>query len=105
MNNQVKTYYIPFNPNIKKGPIYTLYLNNNKNLDLTSILAEDALTLNNIITPFKENKIIIEEEIFNKLIQITKQINDQITNSLNYLNKLNTELQTNLSSLSNERKI
>ena len=38
MNNNITTYYIPNNPNVDKGLIYTLYLNNNKNLDLSSII-------------------------------------------------------------------
>ena len=48
MNNTIKTYYIPNHPNIKKGPIYTLYLNNNTNLDLSSILNLQTITVNNI---------------------------------------------------------
>ena len=45
MNNKIKIYYIPENLNIKKGQIYTLYINKNNNLDLSSIL-EDEKTFN-----------------------------------------------------------
>ena len=54
MNNQLITYYIPTNPNIIDGTIYTLYLNNNTNLDLSSLL-ENNITLNTIINPIEEN--------------------------------------------------
>ena len=38
MTSELMTYYIPNNPNIPKGHIYTLYLNHNTNLDLSSII-------------------------------------------------------------------
>ena len=101
MNNKIKTYYIPVNPNIKQGTIYTLYLNNNNNLDLSKVLEEEKITLNNIITPFKENKIIIENNDYNKLMSI----NTKITEHIKEINNLNCEFKVLLSSLSNERKI
>ena len=99
MNNTIKTYYIPNHPNIKKGPIYTLYLNNNTNLDLSSLL-ENNITLNTIINPIEENKLIKEQE-YKKLTEITFSITILITD----LNKLNIESQNILKNLSNERKI
>lgn len=100
MNNKIKIYYIPENLNIKKGPIYTLYINKNNNLDLSSIIEEEK-TFNNIIVPFKENKIVIEEIDYNKLVNI----NNKITNYIKEINKLNTEYQILLTSLYDERKI
>ena len=99
MNTKIKTYYIPTNPNIKKGPIYTLYLNNNTNLDLSSIL-ENNITLNNIINPIKENKIAIEEQEYKKLLELTESITKNITE----LNELNTQYQTILKKITKERK-
>ena len=100
MNNKIKIYYIPENLNIKKGQIYTLYINKNNNLDLSSILEEEK-TFNNIIVPFKENKIIIEEKEYSKLIEI----NNKITNQITEINNLNNDYKDLLTSLSNERKI
>lgn len=119
MNNQLITYYIPTNPNITKGTIYTLYINNNNNLDLTSILQDQNLTLNNIVTPFKENKIIIEESDYNVLLQMITQMQElltRISNNINLyreeenknlteLNKLNTECQNIIKKFVTERKI
>lgn len=107
MNNKIEIYYIPKNPNIKKGPIYTLYLNKNTNLDLSSIL-ENNKTFNNIINPFKENKIIIEEKEYQKILEINnklKKLTSEIANNINDLNKLNIEYQTLLKLITNERKI
>ena len=49
MTKELITYYIPSNPNITKGPIYSLYINKNTNLDLTSILNSQTITINNIV--------------------------------------------------------
>lgn len=68
MNNQINTYYIPNNPNIKKGQIYTLYITNNTNLDLTSIINNESSPL----------KIIIEQDEYNKLLNTNKQIQELI---------------------------
>lgn len=100
MNNKIKIYYIPENLNIKKGQIYTLYINKNNNLDLSSII-EDEKTFNNIIVPFKENKIIIEEKEYNKLINI----NNKIITHIKEISNLNNEYKDLLTLLSNERKI
>ena len=68
MNNQINTYYIPNNPNIKKGQIYILYITNNTNLDLTSIINNESSPL----------KIIIEQDEYNKLLNTNKQIQELI---------------------------
>jgi len=104
MNNQIKTYYIPNNPNIKSGTIYTLYINNNTNLDLTSIL-------NEIKTP---TNITLEVNEYNKLLNLNKQIEQIINNNnnkvdnfikeekqiINELSKLNIEYNNTLKKVS-----
>ena len=70
MNNNITTYYIPTNPNINKGTIYTLYINKNTNLDLTSIINEvPSLNPTNIINL---NKQI--EEIISNLTKINQEL-------------------------------
>lgn len=78
MTNELITYYIPTNPNITKGPIYTLYLNKNTNLDLSSILNLQTITINNIIDtntgPIQEtNLITISKEDYTKLLELNNQ--------------------------------
>lgn len=75
MSNQIMTYYIPNNPNIPKGHIYTLYLNNNKNMDLSSILNTQTITLNNIISTPKgkineQSQITISKEDYTRLLEL-----------------------------------
>lgn len=101
MNDKIKIYYIPSNPNIKKGPIYTLYITNNTNLDLSNLLEENNITLNNIVNPFKENKIIIEEQTFNELLQINKQIQELLTKKTNDIKKYVEEENKNITELTN----
>jgi len=79
MNNQITTYYIPNNPNIKKGPIYTLYLNHNTNIDLSSILNTQTISINNILSTKEGNKqisqeITISKEDYTKLLELNNQI-------------------------------
>ena len=66
MNPKIKVYYIPKNPNKKNPPIYTLYINNNNNLALSSIVNETK-----IITPnntFHQNYITKEE--YTRLLEL-----------------------------------
>lgn len=63
MTQNITTYYIPQNLNIKKGKIYTLYLNKNTNLDLTSII-------NNNSDLKQQNNITISKDDYNKLLLI-----------------------------------
>lgn len=79
MTNEIMTYYIPNNPNIPKGHIYTLYLNHNTNLDLSSILNLQTLTLNNIIEtqngPIQQtSQITISKEDYTKLLELNNSI-------------------------------
>ena len=104
MNNRITTYYIPNNPNILTGQIYTLYVNNNTNLDLTNIIEEKELV---------KPKILINNDEYNKLINICRQIqttinkrNNNIENyikeekeNINNLNKLNIDYNNILKNL------
>ena len=79
MTNEIITYYIPNNPNISKGHIYTLYLNHNTNLDLSSILNLQTLTLNNVIEtqngPIQQTiGITISKEDYTKLLELNNSI-------------------------------
>ena len=77
MNNQTTTYYIPTNPSIKSGSIYTLYINNNKNLDLTSILVP--------ITPqpVPISTISINKKDYNQLLKLNKDYQNIIKSITN----------------------
>lgn len=88
MNNQITTYYIPNNPNINKGQIYTLYLNHNTNLDLSSITNQQTITINNIIkgSPNQE-QITISMEDYTKLLELNNQI-------FQLANKRTTDIET-----------
>ena len=78
MTNELITYYIPTNPNITKGPIYTLYLNKNTNLDLSSLLNLQTITINNIVDtttgPIQEtSSITISKDDYTKLLELNNQ--------------------------------
>ena len=79
MTSELITYYIPNNPNVSKGPIYALYLNHNTNLDLSQIINEQKITLNQFSIPNgdttpKEETITISYEDYNKLLELTNQV-------------------------------
>ncbi len=97
MDNQVKIYYIPNNPNINSGQIYALYINNNTNLDLTSIIMDT----NN---PNNSMKITIEYKEYNNILNINQKVKEEIkqtkTNIDKFIEKLNIELN-NIEKLSN----
>ena len=101
MNQEIKTYYIPKNPNILKGHIYTLYINNNTNLDLYSIINTKNINIQN------SKSITITEKDYTRLLElnnlayqltnkrtadIQKFINEE-TKSMTELTKINTERQ------------
>lgn len=77
MNNQITIYKVPENPNIKKGVIYTFYLNNNTNLDLSSLKNECYNKLLNLYTKRTNNinKFLEEDTAITKeLIELTNQL-------------------------------
>ena len=84
MTNNLMTYYIPNNPNIPKGHIYTLYLNHNTNLDLSSILNLQTITVNNVLPtsngPVQEtSQITISASDYTRLLELNNQAY-QLTN-------------------------
>ena len=63
MTQSITTYYIPQNLNIKKGKIYTLYLNKNTNLDLTSIINSNKSSI-------QQHTITLNKDEYNKLLML-----------------------------------
>lgn len=112
MTNQIMTYYIPNNPNIPKGHIYTLYLNNNTNLDLSSILNTQTITLNSIIDPTKPssketNQIIISKEDYTRLLELNNiayQLSNKRTVDIQRFIQEETKTTTELSKINTERQ-
>ena len=74
MNNNITTYYIPNNPNVDKGLIYTLYLNNNKNLDLSSIINKDNITVNTILNQKTKENV----NTYNKIPELLKTLSQTL---------------------------
>lgn len=122
MTNQIMTYYIPNNPNIPKGHIYTFYLNHNTNLDLSAILNTQTITLNNVVQSAKgvvteTSQITISKEDYTRLLElnniahqlITKRTNDiqtfieAETKTTTELTKINTERQELIKKLTPEK--
>ena len=85
MNNNITTYYIPNNPNITKGIIYTLYLNNNKNLDLSSIINKENITVNTILNQTDNN-------VSNKIPELLKELSQNLDTYIIKEKELITEL-------------
>lgn len=111
MNSQAKIYYIPQNPHIKSGKIYTFYLNNNTNLDLSSILNLQTLQLKDLIqkniSSNQQNSIIITNEEYQKL----RELNEKVSTLIEERNKdiqefirKETETTTELTKINTERQ-
>ncbi len=111
MNSQAKIYYIPKNPHIKSGKIYTFYLNNNTNLDLSSILNLQTLQLKDLIqkniSSNQQNSIIITDEEYQKL----RELNEKASTLIEERNKdiqefirKETETTTELTKINTERQ-
>lgn len=73
MQNQINTYYIPTNPNIPKGHIYTLYLNHNTNLDLSQILNLQTITISQKEGTQEPTQITISNEDYTKLLELNNR--------------------------------
>ena len=103
MNNQTTTYYIPTNPSIKSGSIYTLYINNNKNLDLTSILASKSplpqVSTISINTKDYNQLLKINKDYQNIIKSITNKIELFINDQKKYIEEL-TELEKKYNTIS-----
>lgn len=111
MNSQTKIYYIPQNPHIKVGKIYTFYLNNNTNLELSSILNLQTLQLKDLIqrniSSNQQNSIIITDEEYQKL----RELNEKVSTLIEERNKdiqefirKETETTTELTKINTERQ-
>ena len=78
MNNSIKIYDIPQNPHIQSGKIYSFYLNNNTNLDLSTILNPQPFQLNDLIqqniSSNQESLIIVSKEEYQKLLKLNEEI-------------------------------
>ena len=109
MNPQIKLYYVPKNPNIIKGTIYTLYINNNTNLNLSTIINNESI--NKV-----SNSIILSKEDYTKLIELNKIANqltakrtsdiksfmDEETKAMTELYKINTERESLIKKLTKQ---
>ena len=106
MNNTVKTYYIPTNPNIFQGHIYTLYLNNNTNLDLTNIIPLPSSAKNIVPTP-PPSIIPISIADYDKLLELNNralQLSTQRTMAIEAFIKKETDTTQALSTIQQERQ-
>lgn len=112
MTTKPQIYYIPTNPNIPKGHIYTLYLNHNTNLDLSSIINPKTITLNNII-PTKEgliqttSQITISKEDYTRLLELStlaNQISTKRTNAIQTFIQAENQATTELTKINTERQ-
>lgn len=84
MTSELMTYYVPNNPNIPKGHIYTLYINHNTNLDLSSIINLKTININNITQDQngisqETSQITISKEDYTKLLELNNEVY-QLTN-------------------------
>lgn len=112
MTNELMTYYIPNNPNIPKGHIYTLYLNHNTNLDLSSILNLQTITLNNIISTNQgnineSNQITISKEDYTKLLELNNQayqLNAKRTIDIQNFIQAESQTMSDLTKINTERQ-
>lgn len=78
MNTQPNVYYIPKNPHVKAGKIYTFYLNNNTNLDLSTILNLQTAQLQDLIkknlSSTQKKSIIITDDEYQQLIDLNEKV-------------------------------
>lgn len=111
MNSQTKIYYVPQNPHIKSSKTYTFYLNNNTNLDLSSILNLQTLQLKDLIqkniSSNQQNSIIITDEEYQKLIELNEKVSTLIEernkNIQEFIHK-EAETTTELTKINTERQ-
>lgn len=112
MNTQVMTYYIPNNPNIPKGHIYTLYLNNNTNLDLTPILTSKTISLSSIRAATQgvsepTSAITISMEDYTRLLELNNlsyQLSSKRTENIKNFIQEETKTTTELTKINTERQ-
>mgnify|MGYP004651220519 FL=1 len=111
MNTQPNVYYIPKNPHVKAGKIYTFYLNNNTNLDLSTILNFQTAQLQDLIkknlSSTQKKSIIITDDEYQQLIdlneKVTKLIEERDKNIQEFIQK-ETTATTELTKINTERQ-
>lgn len=111
MNTQPNVYYIPKNPHVKAGKIYTFYLNNNTNLDLSTILNLQTAQLQDLIkknlSSNQKKSIIITDDEYQQLIdlneKVTKLIEERDKNIQEFIQK-ETTATTELTKINTERQ-
>lgn len=111
MNTQPNVYYIPKNPHIQSGKIYTFYLNNNTNLDLSTIVNLQTAQLQDLIkknlSSNQKKSIIITDDEYQQLIdlneKVTKLIEERDKNIQEFIQK-ETTATTELTKINTERQ-
>ena len=111
MNTQPNVYYIPKNPHIQSGKIYTFYLNNNTNLDLSTIVNLQTAQLQDLIkknlSSTQKKSIIITDDEYQQLIdlneKVTKLIEERDKNIQEFIQK-ETKTTTELTKINTERQ-
>ena len=111
MNTQPNVYYIPKNPHVKAGKIYTFYLNNNTNLDLSTIVNLQTVQLQDLIkknlSSNQKKSIIITDDEYQQLIdlneKVTKLIEERDKNIQEFIQK-ETKTTTELTKINTERQ-
>ena len=86
MTQNITTYYIPQNLNIKQGKIYTLYLNKVTNLDLTSIIEKEKNIQSKGVST---NNITLTKDDYNKLLVLLDTSTKLYLQSQELVNKIN----------------
>ena len=100
MNNSIKVHYIPKNPNIQKGSIYTLYINNNSNLDLKPIINAKNLNTN-------KKSIMISEQDYTRLLELNNiayQLTTKRTQDIQKFLNEEARIITKLTQINTERQ-
>ena len=104
MEEQPKIYYIPKNPKILKGTIYTLYINNNKNLNLSTIINTRNISIQNHTS---QNQITISEQDYTRLLELNNmahQLNTKRTTDIQTFLNEETKTLTELTKINSERQ-
>lgn len=102
MTQNIVRYYLPQNPNVNQGKIYTLYLNKVTNLDLTSIIEKKDLTLNGILQPNKE--VVPQTTMSTNTMALTEEDYTSILSLADTSTKLYNQSQELIKKLTKGRK-
>lgn len=102
MTQNIVRYYLPQNPNISKGKIYTLYLNKATNLDLTSIMPKKDLTMNVLLQPNKE--AVSQQPLSTSTMTLTEEDYTKILSLADTSTKLYNQSQELIKKITKGRK-